>query len=279
METSGLDDTARAPAGAKMLLRAEGLTVRYAAGFWRPHLAAPALSDANFALHEGECLAVVGASGSGKTSLGRATLQMLRYEGSVRLRDLVLGTLRGAARRRARRRLGVVFQDPAASLNPTMDVAALIGEALRLGGERNRTALRRRAAELLDKVGLPEALLDRLPATLSGGQAQRVAIARALAAEPDLVVFDEPTASLDVSTQAVVLNLLGQLAASRGLAYIVITHDLAAVSFLAHRVAVLHWGRIVDVQDTASMLRNPLHPHSAALVQAARAGGVGANAA
>jgi peptide/nickel transport system ATP-binding protein len=279
MEQAASDDAAGTRIGAQTLLRAEGLSVRYAAGFWRARTVTLALDDANFALGEGECLAVVGASGSGKTSLGRAALQMLPYEGTVRLRDVVLGTLRGAARRRARRRLGVVFQDPAASLNPAMDVEALIGEALRLGGERNRAARRRRAAALLESVGLPEALLGRFPGTLSGGQAQRVAIARALAAEPDLLVFDEPTASLDVSTQAVVLNLLRHLAASRGLAYIVITHDLAAVGFLAHRVAVLHRGRIVDVQDTASMLRNPLHPHSAALVQAARAGGVCANAA
>jgi len=143
----------------------------------------------------------------------------------------------------------VVFQDPAASLNPAMDVAALIGEAWHLGGERDRAALLRRAAALLQAVALPEALLHRMPATLSGGQAQRVAIARALAAEPDLLVLDEPTASLDVSTQAVVLNLLRDLAAARGLAYILITHDLASVSFLAHRVAVLKRGRIVEVRE------------------------------
>ena len=276
VEAFFLPTTARLPVGAQTLLAADALTVRYASGFWSTRDAAPSLTEASLALAEGECLAVIGESGSGKTSLGRAVLQMLPSEGTVRLRGTVLGGLRGAARRGARRRLGVVFQDPAGSLNPTMNVAALIGEALLLGGERRRVARHRRAAALLEHVGLPEALLVRSPATLSGGQAQRVAIARALAAEPDLLVLDEPTASLDVSTQAVVLNLLRDLAAARGLAYIVITHDLASVSFLAHRVAVLHRGRIVDVQDTASMMRNPLHPHSVAIVAAAQAGAAAA---
>ncbi len=212
--------------------------MRYRTGFVGAATLHTAIEAATLSLAEGECLALVGASGSGKTSLGRAILQMLPYEGRI--------TLRGNARRASRRRLGAVFQDPCGSLNPTMTVAAAIGEALRLGGERSAATRRRRAAELLGSVGLPTTLLDCLPSSLSGGQAQRVAIARALAAEPDLLVLDEPTSSLDVSSQAVVLSLLQQLATSRGLSCILITHDLDAVSFLVHRVLRVSNARVLE---------------------------------
>jgi peptide/nickel transport system ATP-binding protein len=180
-----------------------------------------------------------------------------------------LGSLRGAARRAARRRLQVVFQDPKESLNPTLRVAELVGEPLVLAGMRDRGARRERAAALLERVGLPAAMLDRLPGTLSGGQAQRVAIARALAAEPELIVLDEPTSALDVSTQAVLLNLLRDLADERGIAYLLISHDLAAVSYLAHRIAVVLQGRIVELADSASLIAEPRHPYTVSLVSAA----------
>jgi oligopeptide/dipeptide ABC transporter ATP-binding protein len=228
------------------LLRVDAVAVRYRTGFVGAATLHTAIEAATLSLAEGECLALVGASGSGKTSLGRAILQMLPYEGRITLRGALLGALRGNARRASRRRLGAVFQDPCGSLNPTMTVAAAIGEALRLGGERSAATRRRRAAELLGSVGLPTTLLDCLPSSLSGGQAQRVAIARALAAEPDLLVLDEPTSSLDVSSQAVVLSLLQQLATSRGLSCILITHDLDAVSFLVHRVLRVSNARVLE---------------------------------
>jgi oligopeptide/dipeptide ABC transporter ATP-binding protein len=236
----------RAPPCGPVLLRARGISVRYGGGLLDGH-AVTAVADADLSLAEGECLALVGPSGSGKTSLGRAVLQMVPYQGDILLRDVLVGALRGAARRRVRRRIGAVFQDPAGSLTPTMTVGALIGEALKLGGEYRADARRRRAATLLESVRLPASLLDRLPATLSGGQAQRVAIARALAAEPDLLVLDEPTSSLDVSSQAVILNLLSDLSATRGLSLIIITHDIDAVGFLAHRMIELRNGRIVQL--------------------------------
>jgi peptide/nickel transport system ATP-binding protein len=250
-------------------LTVDRVSVRYAGAGLLGRKPPPSLAEASFVLRRGECLGVVGASGSGKTTLGRAVLQMLPYSGSMVLDGQALGSLRGAARRAARRRLQVVFQDPKESLNPTLRVAELVGEPLVLAGMRDRGARRERAAALLERVGLPAAMLDRLPGTLSGGQAQRVAIARALAAEPELIVLDEPTSALDVSTQAVLLNLLRDLADERGIAYLLISHDLAAVSYLAHRIAVVLQGRIVELADSASLIAEPRHPYTVSLVSAA----------
>ena len=244
-----------APAAAPEILRVEHLCVTYAASFGARTASAPALRDVSFTLRQGECLGVVGASGSGKTTLGRAVLQMLPYSGRVLLNGQDLGRLRGAALRQARRRIQVVFQDPVASLNPFMTTAAILDEALRGGDPQHRT--RAHAEALLAQVGLPAALLDRLPATLSGGQAQRVAIARALAAEPALIVLDEPTSSLDAPARDALLALLADLARHRQLGYILITHDLAVVRRLAHRVAILDQGMIVKLEDAETLMRAP----------------------
>jgi ABC-type glutathione transport system ATPase component len=252
---------APAPDAAAEVLRVEQLGVSYGRD------AAPSLRDINFSLRRGECLGIVGASGSGKTTLARALLQMVRHEGRVVLAGQALGALRGAALCAARRRLQVVFQDPAGSFNPHKTVGEIIAEAWRLGGVRAADEAGR-AAGLLALVGLEAALLGRLPANLSGGQAQRVAIARALAADPALIVLDEPTSSLDVLTQDGLLGLLGDLARTRGLGYIVITHDLSVVRRLAHRVAVLHQGTMVELSDTETIFRAPRHPASAALIGA-----------
>jgi ABC-type glutathione transport system ATPase component len=255
------------------VLRVEQLSVTYASGFGRRAKARPALSGAGFSLRRGECLGVVGASGSGKTTLGRAVLQMIPYQGRVVLDGQDLAALSGAALLRARRRIQAVFQDPSGSLNPLMTVADIVGEALMLGApggaDSGKLARRARAAELLRKVGLPEAFLNRRPGSLSGGQAQRVAIARALAAEPDLIVLDEPTSSLDAAAQAGLLTLLADLARDRQLGYIVITHDLAVVRRLAHRIAILHQGAIVELEDAETLIRSPRHEVTAALLEAA----------
>ena len=245
-------------------LRVEHLTVNYA-----PSRSGagnrPAVRDANFVLRRGECLGVVGASGSGKSTLGRAVLQMQTYEGRVSVAGEALGALRGAPARRARQRLQVVFQDPAASLNPHMSVAEIVGEAMLLRGARPDGA-----AAVLQLVGLGAAMLGRRPGTLSGGQAQRVAIARALAAKPDLIVLDEPTASLDMRAQAALLDLLADLALRLGLGYILISHDLAVVRRLAHRIAIMDRGEMVELADAETLIRAPRHPVTAALIAASR---------
>ena len=247
------------------LVRLEDVSVRYGRQ-------APVLRDVSLSIGRGECLGVVGESGSGKSTLGRAILQMVPHEGRIILDGRQLSSLRGTDARHARRRLQVVFQDPRESLNPTLSVGEIVTEPLRIAGTANRSQRHARAAELLEHVGLPASLAGRAPRSISGGQAQRVAIARALAAKPDLIVLDEPTSSLDVSTQATLLNLLRGLGRSDGIAYVLISHDLAAVSFMADRIAVLRGGVIIEVQDTAALLASPRDPYTAALVRAASGG-------
>jgi ABC-type dipeptide/oligopeptide/nickel transport system ATPase subunit len=247
------------------LLGITGLSVRYAPRF--RGTGRMAVNDVNLTIQEGECLGVVGASGSGKTSLGRAVLQMMPYEGSVALWGSQVGLLPPQPLRTARRRMQVVFQDPASSLNPTMNVADLIEEPLKLAGIGARQR-RDRARSLMAQMGLADSLLTRLPGSLSGGQAQRVAVARALSSEPDLLVLDEPTSGLDVSTQAGLLILLRRLLSTRRMAYLFITHDLAAARFLSHRIAVMEGGRVVEIQPAEGLVKRPGHAASRALVEA-----------
>ncbi len=256
----------RGNAGAA-LLALEQVTVRHP-GLGRRQ-AAPALRDISLVLRRGECLGIVGESGSGKSTLGRAILHMLRHDGRILLDGQPVADLPGPERRRARRRIQPVFQDPRESLNPRLRIRDALAEPLRLGGLFDRVRLDREVAALLAKVGLDPSLAGRLPGQLSGGQAQRVAVARALAARPEIIVLDEPTSALDVSTQAMLLSLLQNLARTEHVAYVMISHDLAAVGALADRIAVLKDGRIVEMADTAVLLARPIHPYSAALVATA----------
>lgn len=244
------------------LLELQNVSVRYAG-------AAPSLQDVSLTLRRGECLGIVGESGSGKSTLGRAILHMLAFEGRILLDGQVVADLPVVDRRRARRRIQVVFQDPRESLNPRLRIRDTLAEPLRLGGIRERARLDREVAGLLDKVGLDRSLATRYPHQISGGQAQRVAVARALAARPEIIVLDEPTSALDVSTQAMLLTLLRDLSRSEHVAYVIISHDLAAVSWLADRIAVLKQGRIVELADTATLIAAPQDGYSAALIATA----------
>jgi peptide/nickel transport system ATP-binding protein len=244
-------------------LQARGLTVRYGAKL------PPSLSDAAFSLGRGECLGVVGESGSGKTTLGRAVLQMIPYEGHVLLDGADFSVLHGVARRAQRRKIQVVFQDPRESLNPRIKIGDIIAEPIRLNNDTSRAEERKQVETLLTRVGLNPEIAARLPGAVSGGEAQRIAIARALAAEPALIVLDEPTSSLDVSTQAMLLNLLKDLSTGKDLSYILISHDFAVVSYMADRIAVLNAGRIVEMNDTSRLIESPQHSYTAALIKAA----------
>ena len=254
------------------LLSVAGLSVTY-------HLAGgrslQALRGVDLSLQRGETLAIVGESGSGKTTLVRAALRLFdigvkpSVAGTVALEGRDLFRLSERELRALRRRAQLVFQDPYASLDPRMRTASIVAEPLTIHRIGKRSARTARALELLAQVGLSESIAWRFPSALSGGQRQRVGIARALAVDPELLVLDEPLSALDVSVQAQVINLLVDLRERRGLAYLLIAHDLRLVRYLAPRVAVMYLGRIVETGPTEQVLGAPRHPYTQLLVSSA----------
>lgn len=228
-----------------------------------------AVDGVSFDIAVGETLALVGESGSGKTTTGRAILRLIEpTAGSVRFDGVELQTLKGDALRRMRRRMQIVFQDPYGSLNPRMTVGAAIREGLIVHRIATGNDANHRVAQLLEEVGLQPEFASRYPHEFSGGQRQRIGIARALAVEPSFIVCDEPVSALDVSVQAQVINLLRDLQQQRGLSYLFIAHDLAVVSHMADRVAVMYLGRIVELAPRASLFAMPTMPYTQALLSA-----------
>lgn len=237
-----------------------------------------AVDGVSFELAHGETLGLVGESGCGKTTVGRAVLQLVRpTSGSVCFEGQELTTLwrRRFGRhvwseplRALRRRMQLIFQDPYASLDPRMTVQQLVAEPLSTFDVARGDALRRRVEGLLERVGMDPRYLKRYPHEFSGGQRQRIGIARALALSPSLLVCDEPISALDVSIQAQILNLLVELQRELGLSYVFIAHDLAAVRHISDRIAVMYLGRIVEVGAAGSLCAAPLHPYTQALIAA-----------
>ncbi len=222
------------------------------------------LSDISLTLRPGETLGLVGESGSGKTTLARAIMGLQRISaGAIRFDGT--GLDRPADFARVRARTALMFQDAVASLSPRMRVGEAICEPFAI----HRVAVGDRDARaLLAEVGLPPEIAARYPHELSGGQARRVGVARALALTPALVIADEPTAGLDVSVQAEILNLMMDLSTRHGLAYLIITHNLALVRHVAHRIAVMYLGRLVETGPTAAVMARPAHPYAASLIAA-----------
>jgi len=229
-----------------------------------------AVDGVSLTVAAGEVLGLVGESGSGKTTLGRCVTRLVPVtDGLVKINGTDVSRLGRRALRPLRRHFNIVFQDPASSLNPRMTVADIVSQPLRLHRIGTPGSRMIRVDELLDQVGLRPEVGRRYPHELSGGQRQRVSLARALSAGPSLLVADEPTSALDVSVQAAVLNLIGRLQADLGFACLFITHDLAAVEFLAQRVAVMYLGTLVEVADRSSLFAAPRHPYTQALLSAA----------
>ena len=218
---------------------------------------------------EGQTLGLVGESGCGKSTVGKAILRLVPVtEGTIRYNGSELSSLEGTALRKARRHVQMIFQDPYSSLNPRQNVGSILSEPITTHGLRQGAAVGERVLELLDAVGLPRGAANRYPHEFSGGQRQRIAIARALAAEPSLVVADEPVSALDVSIQAQVINLLEDLQAQLGLTFLMISHDLAVVQHIADRVAVMYLGKIVETTTREALYAEPLHPYTLALLSA-----------
>ncbi len=257
----------------RTLLQVENLVVHFPIQkgflFQKTVAVVHAVDGVTFQIHQGETLGLVGESGCGKSTTGRAIIQLQRpTSGKVVFEGHDLTVMDGEDLRRMRRRMQMIFQDPYSSLNPRMTVHQLVSEPMAIHHLYPGKARTERVAELLNMVGLNPAFANRYPHEFSGGQRQRIGIARALALEPSLVICDEPISALDVSIQAQVVNLLEDLQESLGLTYLMIAHDLSMVRHISDRVAVMYLGIIVELTDSATLYRKPLHPYTQALLSA-----------
>ena len=264
--------SAYVPDAAAPLLEVRGLAKHFAVpagGLFGGSATVHAVEDVSFTIARRETLGLVGESGCGKTTIGRLVLRLADpTRGAILFDGQDIASASQAGMRALRTRMQVIFQDPYSSLNPRMSVGDTIMEPLRRRRRMGRTASRDRCAALLDQVGLPAAMAARYPHQMSGGQRQRVGIARALAMEPDFIVCDEAVSALDVSVQSQIVNLLARLQAELGLSYLFIAHDLAVVRHLSHRVVVMYLGRVMEVAPRDALYAAPLHPYTAALLEA-----------
>ena len=258
--------------GAPLLVEIDHLVKEYpvrAGGLRRSKLSVKAVSDVSFAIREGETFGLVGESGCGKSTLGRMVAALeAATSGSVRLAGEELLRLHGAALRRRRRDLQLMFQDPYASLDPRMRVGSILREPLVVQGVGDRREQWETVARLLDDVGLGRRSVELYPHEFSGGQRQRIGMARALALNPRLVVADEPVSALDVSIQSQILNLMKALQRSYGLTYLVISHDLAVLRYLSDTIGVMYLGKLVELGPAQAVYTKPVHPYTHGLLQA-----------
>jgi peptide/nickel transport system ATP-binding protein len=237
--------------------------------FKRGKASVKAVSGVSFALNAGETFGLVGESGCGKTSIGRLIVALERPDsGSIRFDGGDVNAISGRALRRNRRDMQFMFQDPYASLDPRMKVGAILQEPMVIQQIGNRAERRQTVSDLLSKVGLPKSAIDRYPHEFSGGQRQRIGFARSLILNPRLIVADEPVSALDVSIQSQVINLMKDLQSSFGLTYVVISHDLSVVKYLADRIGIMYLGKLVESGPSDAIYAHPAHPYTATLLNA-----------
>ncbi|MGE0849209.1 MAG: ABC transporter ATP-binding protein [Hyphomicrobiaceae bacterium] len=228
-----------------------------------------AVDDVSFSIGTGETLGLVGESGCGKTTVGRTIMRLIEpTAGAIRLDGHDVTSLGKVEMRPFRRQMQIIFQDPFSSLNPRKRAGDIVGEPLQVHGLLTRAERRERVADLFERVGLRRAQMDNFPHQFSGGQRQRIGVARALALNPKLIIGDEPVSALDVSIQAQVINLLMDLQRELKLSYLFISHNLAVVEHISHRIAVMYLGRIVEYTDKVTLFTRPLHPYTEALLAA-----------
>lgn len=256
-----------------MLLQLEKVQTHfpvYSGLFWRRETGVVrAVDGVSFSVGPGEVLGLVGESGCGKSTLARTIMRLVRpTSGRILFDSHDLAALSPRALQRIRPSLQMIFQDPYASLNPRLTVFDTLAEPLLVHGRVGRNAVAQHVGELMERVGLARRFMRKYPHEFSGGQRQRIAIARCLALEPKAIIADEPVSALDVSVQAQILNLLQRLNTESGLTMILVSHDLSVVHHLAHRIAVMYLGRIVEIGDARAVFERPRHPYTQALIDA-----------
>lgn len=252
------------------ILEVKNLCQHFSSGHGKNKMVVKAVNDVSFAVRRAETFGLVGESGCGKTTTGRTIIRLYDPTGGEVLFDGrdISGKMTKDLRSYLTSNISMIFQDPIESLNPKMTIEEIVGEGLKVRGQKDRDEIHRQVVEMLEKVGLVEEHATRYPHEFSGGQRQRIGIARAIITKPKLVIADEPVSALDVSVQAQVINLLNDLKDEMGLSILFIAHNLSVVKYFSDRIGVMYYGHLVEVANGDDLYKNPLHPYTKALLSA-----------
>ena len=252
------------------ILEVKNLCQHFSSGHGKNKMVVKAVDDVSFAVRRAETFGLVGESGCGKTTTGRTIIRLYDPTGGEVLFDGrdISGKMTKDLRSYLTSNISMIFQDPIESLNPKMTIEEIVGEGLKVRGQKDRDEIHRQVVEMLEKVGLVEEHATRYPHEFSGGQRQRIGLARAIITKPKLVIADEPVSALDVSVQAQVINLLNDLKDEMGLSILFIAHNLSVVKYFSDRIGVMYYGHLVEVANGDDLYKNPLHPYTKALLSA-----------